>query len=155
MKRATINTILAVTIVFILAGPAMAMEERTAYELSDGHWIYFGPAPTDAWTAARKMPQSRSLAGAIRGDALRHYEMPDFELAESGRLISFYSGTDRTAGTGGKDAGRSKAKRPDPAPSPWEIHEIPESGSAIVFPREVAESEGDASTVARYGEKRM
>ena len=155
MKHTAIITILAVTIAFFLAGPTMAMEERTAYELSDGHWIYFGPAPTDAWTAARKMPQSRSLEGSIRGDALRHYEMPDFELAESGRLISFYGRTERSAGTADKDAGRLKAGRPDPALSPWESHELPESGSVIVFPRKEAGPEGDEPAVARYGENRM
>ena len=127
MKRATIKTLLAITVLFFLTGNASAMEERNAYESADGHWIYFGPAPTDDWTAARPMPQKRSLQQSIRGDALRNYEMPYFELPESGEVISFAPGT-----SDNRTSARQAAPNP-PTSSPWVIYELPESGQSIAF----------------------
>ncbi len=124
MKRLTLMTIFAV---IMMIGTAGAMQERTAYEFGDGHWIYFGPAPSDDWTVARSMPLKRSLEQSIRGDALRHYEMPGFELPESGEVISFApSNTEK----------RTTVKQVAPilpTASPWKIYELPESGQSIAF----------------------
>ena len=133
MKRATIMTMLAMAMMFFMTGTAGAMEERNAYEIGDGNWIYFGPAPTDEWTTAREMPRKRSLEQSIRGDALRHYEMPGFKLPESGELLMFYDGTESRSAERGRNAESVNYRRPEPAESPWAVYELPESGGIIVF----------------------
>ncbi len=131
MKYTIIMTITLMTIGFIMTAPAGAFDERNAYEAGDGHWIYFGPDPSSDWTTSRRMPLERSLEGAIRQDALRHYEMPRFELPESGEVISFYGDTKEM-----QTEASPIPVMPRPEDPRWEIFELPESGHTIRFARD-------------------
>ena len=131
MKHSFNITIIAIIIGLMLTMPAGAFDGRNAYEAGDGHWIYFGPDPSNDWTRQHVMPTKRSLAQSIRRDALRHYAMPGYELPESGEMISFY---------GDKRAPRAEADirpaGPRPNESKWEDFELPESGHVIRFANE-------------------
>ncbi len=143
MKHAFNITTMALFFGLMLALPAGAFDARNAYEAGDGHWIYFGPAPSGDWTAQRVMPRKRSLAQSIRQDALRHYAMPRHELPESGEVIAFY---------GAKRAPRSPATiRPVERrthESKWEVFELPESGQIIRFAKDGTPPAADITIVA-------
>lgn len=147
MKYPIILTITLMTIGLVMAAPAGAFDKRNAIEAGDGHWIYFGPDPSSDWTAPRPMPLKRSLEGSIRQDALRHYEMPRFELPESGEVISFYGGT--------KDVQAETRPVPvmrTPEDPQWEIFELPESGNTIRFARDMPLPAVDETFVAGQNE---
>lgn len=144
MKHAFHITIIAVFFGLILAMPAWAFDGREAYESADGHWIYFGPDASSNWTRQHVMPRKRSLAQSIRQDALRHYEMPRYELAESGEVISFYG--EPSAPRAAADMGPVKRK---PKASQEEVFELPESGHVIRFAKEATPPAGEAALVAR------
>lgn len=129
MKNAIIMSIVMMTVGILITTSAWAMDERSAPEIADAHWTYFGPAPSNDWTAARRLPVKRSLAQSIRHDALRHYEINSFELSESGQVISFSEKLDFFR----VDTQPRPAKR-QPHELPWEIFELAESGLTIVFP---------------------
>lgn len=143
MKHAFNITIIAIFFGLMLAPPVGAFDGRNAYEAGDGHWIYFGPDPSADWTTQRVMPRKRSLAQSIRRDALRHCEMPRYELPDSGEVIAFF---------GAKRAPRTAADiRPverRPRESKWEVFELPESGHVIRFTKEPTPPDADATIVA-------
>ncbi len=147
MKLTAPMTIQLMMLSLLLSAPAFAFEGRTAYESGDGHWIYFGPAPTEPWTASRVMPAKRSLEGSVRHDALRHYAMPRYELPESGEVIAFGKSDDATA-----PAASVRRPRPDSTDKRWEVFELPESGGTIRFAREVPHRPADETVVARHGD---
>ena len=132
MKHAIIITLFVMTF-GLMTTAAWAFDGRSTYESGDGHWIYFGPAQTGDWTAERQMPLKRTLEGSIRGDALRHYEMPRHVLPESGTEITFYDGSKTLATKKGETVESVYLERPEPIESPWKIYELPESGHTIVF----------------------
>ena len=144
MKHAFHITIVAFFFGLMLATPAGAFDKRSAYEVGDGHWIYFGPDSSSYWTAPRIMPRKRSLTDSIRRDALRHYEMPGYELPETGEVINFYDAkrAPRAATTVGPVERRSNA-------SPWEVFELPESGHVIRFAKDPPPPAVDATIAAR------
>ena len=154
MKPAIPTTLLTIALVIFVTGIAAAAEERTAYEFGDGHWIYFGPSQSPEWTASRKMPLKRSLEQSIRGDALRHYEMPQFVLPESGIAISFHGAAASRPERRTRVVDRDVRALPDAAESPRGIYELPESGMIIEFPREDRSYE-EEPTLARHGENRL
>ena len=143
MKHAFNTTAMALFFGLMLALPAEAFDTRNAYETGDGHWIYFGPAPSGDWTAQRVMPRKRSLARSIRQDALRHYAMPRYELPESGEVIAFY---------GAKSAPQDKAViRPVERKThelKQEVFELPESGQIIRFAKDGTPPAADVTIVA-------
>ena len=153
MKHAIPKILLTTAVlIYILPAVATAAEERTAFEYGDGHWIYFGPSQSPEWTTTRKMPLKRSLQQSIRGDALRHYEMPQFVLPESGVVISFHDGADMRTGILGRDTKRGNTRPPVRDYSPRERFELPESGTTIEFPRIKERRSEDKPTLARHGE---
>ena len=153
MKHAIPKILLTTALlIYLLPAVATATEERTAYEYGDGHWIYFGPAQSPEWTTTRKMPLKRSLEQSIRGDALRHYEMPQFVLPESGVVISFHDGADRRTGKLDRDTKRGNERLPVKVQSPRETFELPESGTTIEFPRVKERTSEEKPTLARHRE---
>ena len=138
--------IMIVTFLFglMLAMPAVAFDERSAYEVGDSHWVYFGPDSSSYGTTPRMMPRKRSLTDSIRRDALRHYEMPGYELPETGEVINFYDPkrAPRTAAAVGPVERRSNE-------SPWEVFELPESGHVIRFAKDPPPPAVDATIAAR------
>ena len=148
MKLTALTTIHMMLFSLLLSTPAWAFEGRTAYEAGDGHWIYFGPAPTAPWTASRVMPTKRSLESSVRQDALRHYAMPRFELPESGEVISF--GLTDGATTPAADV---RMPHPRSTDTRWEVFELPESGETIRFAREVSPLPADETVMARHGDR--
>ena len=144
MKHAIHITIITVFFGLILAMPAWAFDGREAYEVADGQWIYFGPDASSNWTRPHVMPRKRSLSQSIRQDALRHYEMPRYELAESGGLISFYG--EPSAPRVEADRGPVKRK---PQASQGQVFELPESGHVIRFAKEATPPAAEPAIVAR------
>ncbi|MBL0715067.1 MAG: hypothetical protein JJV98_15360 [Desulfosarcina sp.] len=148
MKRHIIMTILILSAGFLTSASVWAMDERKAYEMGDGHWVYFGPDPSSEWTAERRLPLKRSLQQSIRGDALRHYEIPRYEMPESAEMITFSAGSETADTFAGKAGLRLKTRR-RPADSDWEVFELPESGQTIVFPRAKIRPAVNEKVVAR------
>lgn len=142
--------ILLMIIFSLYALPVLGMDERNAYEFGDGHWVYFGPAQTSEWTTARRLPLKRSLQQSIRGDALRHYELPRYEMAESGQVISFYGESDPRSGEEAPVIVRGGAR--SSTESRWEVFELPESGQTIVFEKDDTSAKSDNTVLAQKGE---
>ena len=147
MKHAIHITIMAIFFGLTLSVPVGAFDGGDAYEAGDGHWVYFGPDSSNHWTAPRIMPRKRSLTDSIRRDALRHYAMPEYELPESGEVLTFDGAkrAPRTAAAVGPVEG-------SPSESPWEAFELPESGHVIRFAKDATPPPADATIVARRNE---
>ncbi len=144
MKREFKITFLTMLTALLLTTPIHAFEGRNAYEAGDGHWIYFGPDSSSSGSTHHVMPRKRSLEQSIRRDALRNYEMPRYELAESGEVISFY-GEDTMART--ETATRPALRRADQ--SQGNVFEMPESGHVIRFTQESATPAPEKTVAAR------
>lgn len=139
MRNTITAAILVITVGILITTSAFAIDERNVNAVTDAHWRYFGPAPTDDWTAARPLPAKRSLEQSIRHDALRHYETNSFELSESGQVISF---TEKPEGLRGDAHPRPANRQPDE--SPPELFELAESGQVISFSEKAGDFRGEA-----------
>ena len=144
MKSEYKVTILTLLMGLILTLPAHAFDGRSVYEAGDGHWIYFGPDSSGSGSTHHAMPRKRSLEQSIRRDALRNYEMPRYELAESGVAISFYGeNTMAQVEAPIRPALRASDK------SQGEVFEMPESGHVIRFTRKATTPAPEETVVAR------
>ena len=143
MKHAFNITAMALFFGLMLALPAGAFDARNAYEAGDGHWIYFGPDSSNYGSAPRIMPRKRSLTDSIRRDALRHYEMPGYELPETGEVINFYDS--KSAPPAAAAVGPVERRSDE---SPWEVFELPESGQIIRFAKDITPPAVDLTIVA-------
>ncbi len=155
MKRIILLNLMILTLLIFITGTAAAAEEGTAFEFGDGHWIYFGPSQAPEWTALRKMPLKRTLQQSIRGDALRHYEMPQFTLPESCITISFQDSSALRTGKPSRALVDDERALPRAVDAPQGVFELPESGMTIEFPPREDRSLGEEPILARHGEDHL
>ena len=137
MKKYTFFLILAiVTILGNNFSPAMAMEEKSEFELPEsGGIITFGN--NAAVRPAGGLDPPVDVVSSRPADAT---VVRRFEMVESGNLIEFSPRTAYAAGFGFPGSSPLERSRPGHAtvrPPVFEAFELPESGRLVVFPRQV------------------
>jgi hypothetical protein len=137
MEYRILFTILAIATIFLINfSTALAMEEKSEYELPEsGRIITFGDNAQVSTSGGLDPPSSVASPTSYDARAANR-----FEMGESGIIIDFNASTDGAPSLGSTRVAPFDPPRAGPAASAspaFEAYELPESGRLIVFPRQV------------------